>query len=95
MRQSEPHQIRPNMGKIFLQPSSAKDKAQKVLKILRSGKDVDIDSLEVLDEILNSISPLEESCILVEASNGEFDMSVLRRLRFRRGLDVRPRAYSE
>jgi len=62
---SEPNRIMPSMGRLILKPSEAVSKAEKALKLLRDGVDVETDCLETLDEIVLALTPLEEQCLEV------------------------------
>jgi hypothetical protein len=89
---SEPHLIALPMGKLSLRAFNAEEKAQQVLFLLRCGEDVVIDNLEVLDEILKQLTRLEEHALIIESGNLGKVLSVdlAKRLRFDRGLDIRP-----
>ncbi len=92
MNVSEPHSIRPPMGKLVLKPSSAPAKAAKAIKLLRDGHDVELDCLETLDLVLNNLTALEVHCLPVYSTKGAMPAAQARRLRFDRGLDIRPAA---
>ena len=89
---SEPHRIMPAMGKLILKPSAAADKAAKILLLIRAGLDVELDCIETLDEILMALTSLETHCLMVYSCKGAMTVEMVKRLRFERGLDVRPNA---
>ena len=78
------------MGRIILGPCRAKDRAVEALTLLRGGDDVHIDCLETLDEIVHLLTRLEEFCLEVHSTKGAMPVELVKRLRFDRGLDVRP-----
>lgn len=78
------------LGKLILTPKH-KDAAKIALSLIRSGFDVKVDNLEVLDEILTSLTNLEESSLIILSGEKEMEIDMVKRLRFDRGLDVRPR----
>lgn len=89
--QSEPHIATPAKPGILLVPKNSKAKAEEVLNELKSGKSCKVDCLEVLDDILRLMSEEDESNFTIWSGHHHIDWAMIKRLRFDRGLDVRPR----
>lgn len=78
----------PPMGKIVLRHSPARVRAFAALRLLRLGKDVEVDCIEVLDELLTELGL--GSATVVVSHKGAMTLEMAHRLRFQRGFDIRP-----
>lgn len=80
------------MGTIFLKPPTDIEKAKILLDKLRDGQDIEVDSLNILDEILRSLTLLEQKSFRF-VSTKEYSMSFksVYDMRFKCGLSVLPK----
>ncbi len=77
--------------KLILLPNNSKQEAEKIVRHFESsGSDVVINNLEVLDEILHIITPKLRRSLKIHSGNKVLDIKMVERLRFERGLDIRP-----
>lgn len=80
---------------IILKARDAKSDALKILNDLRNGKSCELDSLEVLDEIIHLATNEDKENFLIWTGTKHWSWDMLYRIRFERGLDPRPRISNE
>lgn len=77
---------------ITLKARDAKSDALKILNDLRNGKSSELDSLEVLDEIIHLATDEDKEKFFIWTGMTQWNWDMMYRIRFERGLDPRPRA---
>lgn len=77
------------MNTIYLVKTNAKEMAQEALADLRTGKDVTLNCIEVIDELLQIATPEDRDRFEIWAGSKHFSWDMAKRLRFERGLDIR------
>jgi hypothetical protein len=88
----EPHQIvKHPMGKVVLKFPEVSQRVKNLLEELHKGEDVEIDSLDILDALLQTLTPMERWSVEFHKGDKIFNGNELYYFRFQRGLDVRPK----
>ena len=77
------------MSSIILVKPKTKEKAKDILDELRNGKNVMVDSLEVIDELLQIVTPEDKSKFTILSGSSFISWIFLERMRLQRGLDPR------
>ena len=90
--QSGEYVVTPAKPGIVLKARDAKSDALKILNDLRNGKSCELDSLEVLDEIIRLATDEDKEKFFIWTGMTQWNWDMMYRIRFERGLDPRPRA---
>ena len=72
--------------KLQLLPNTSAQQAEELLQQMRAGHIATTDNLEVLDQLLRS----NNGTLEVWSGDKQWDIDLLQRIRFQRGLDPRP-----
>ena len=81
-------------GDLRLTPSTAVEEGKALLLGIRNGHSPSTSNLEALDEVLSALTQEEEQTVRVVSSKGPMSIEMAKRLRFVRGLDIRPKTLS-